>query len=267
MLNAILAFGSIWYVIFVTGSAAYGVYAGALGIYNFIDLLVRSEIRNHLLKFNPDEDRNIYSSAFTALGMVSVVVSAFGLLILLLPDLLPAIILSYEPALLVMILCLPVTVTSEIPRSALEYQSRFKTIALDEFTSNIIQYSIVLLWTFYLEDWKGLLYGWLCYQLVLTGLTWARSGLHVSFRYQKEEWTKLYHHGYALSSQNLVQRAKGLVNPFIVGYFLGTQGVGIVSFAEKIVQGLSFFREALYRVSASTIGKLKPDAPEIGSLM
>lgn len=194
-------------------------------------------------------------------------ISAIVLLILLLFDFLPAIILSYEPALLVMLLCLPITVTSEISRSALEYQSRFKTITMDEFTANLIQYSIVLLWTFYFEDWKGLLYGWLCYQFVLTGLTWVRSGLQVSFRYHKKEWTDLYHHGYALSSQNLVQQAKRLVNPIIIGYFAGTQGVGVVSFAQKIVQGLSFYREALYRVSASMIGKLKPNDPEIGRLM
>lgn len=54
VLNAILSFGSVWYVIFITGSAAYGIYAGALAVFNFIDLLLKADIRIHLLKFNPD---------------------------------------------------------------------------------------------------------------------------------------------------------------------------------------------------------------------
>lgn len=262
VVNAVIAFGSVFYVIYVAGEGGYGIYAGALGIFNFTDLVLKSEIRLHLLRYSSDQNKSQFDSAFTVLLLFSISVEIFVLITLCLLSPFPELIESYRPAFLILFALLPITVTSEVPRSIIESRSQFKKIAIDEFVSNLVQYIVVISWTFYIGDWKGLLYGWVGYQLVLTFYTWYRSKYIPALKYNKAEWKLLINHSYELSSQNLVKYFQYLINPLIVGYYSGTGGVGIISFAEKIVQGLSFFRNILYRISASIIAKLDPNKKE-----
>ena len=107
---------------------------------------------------------------------------------------------------------------------------------------------------------------------------WAWQGLHVSAAYGVTRyrprlfWSRdLLHEmlGYGLGyiSSIWVWQLRSLVNPLIVGRFLGPEAVGYVSLAIRFADVLSFVKSATWRLSIAALGKVQEDRGRLRKAM
>lgn len=252
-----VGFITLLIVIHVIGVDEYGKYAGAFSILLFLELLLKFEIKLVLVKQDFETNQGIYHTAFTLLlGISTLTVFLLCIGLLLLPDSLN-LYQEFTAPFLMLLFVLPVSVLTEIQRAVLERQMKFKLISRQELSSALLQHTTCLVLVFIFESLIALIISWYVYNGVIFLLSWIASGYKPKIKIDQKQVPKLRYHSQHIFLQNIFSQAKRLVNPLIVGYFVGPQGVGIVSFAEKIVQGLSFFKNSLHRVAISMIGVLE----------
>ena len=254
-------------VIQIIGVDEYGKYAGAFSVILFLELLLKFEVKLVLVKAEAKKEQGLFSTAFSLLLGISLLAVAvlWGLLSVVPDSLNPY--SEFTEALLLLAFVLPVSVLTEIPRAILERNMRFKLISNQELGSALIQHGTSLLLVFFLESYVALVVSWYVYNITILLLSMSAIGYTPRFGLDRKEVEGLFHHSRHIFFQNLMSHGKKLANPLIVGYFLGSSGVGIVSFAEKIVQGLSFYKNALQRVTVSTIGSLGEDKEKLMKYM
>lgn len=254
-----VGFITLLVVIQVIGVDEYGKYAGAFSILLFLELLLKFEIKLVLVKQDFESNPGVFHTAFTLLlGISGLMVAFMWLFLKMLPESLNPY-QEFTAPFLLLSLVLSVSVLAEIPRAVLERKMKFKLISKQELASALLQHATCLVLVFMHESLAALIVSWYVYNGAIFLLSWRASGYTPAINIDRKELPALLYHSRHLFSQNMLSQGKRLVNPLIVGYFVGPQGVGIVSFAEKIVQGLSFFKNALHRVAISMLGVLKDD--------
>jgi PST family polysaccharide transporter len=70
-------------------------------------------------------------------------------------------------------------------------------------------------------------------------------------------------YGLSVAASNWVFRLRTLVNPIIIGYFLGPEGVGYVALAIRIVEVLSFVKKATWQLSVAAFARIQGDLPRL----
>ncbi|SMO96705.1 lipopolysaccharide biosynthesis protein [Gracilimonas mengyeensis] len=262
-----VGFLSTLLVIYLIGVEEYGKFAGAFAVVLFLELLLKFEIKLVLLKADPEEEPSLYHTSFSLLmGISLVAILVVGLLLFFVPN-------SANPykafsfPLLVLIGTLPLAVVTEIPRAVLERKMRFPLISNQELGAALLQHTTTLLLIFIYESYLILVASWYVYVVSIAAFSFVASGYVPKLKISRESLTKLKNHSRHIFIQNLSVQAKKLANPVLVGYFAGAGGVGVVSFAEKIVQGFSFYKNAVQRVAASAAGAAEGNEARLRKLI
>ena len=73
----------------------------------------------------------------------------------------------------------------------------------------------------------------------------------------------MFRNGLTFSAATWVWSLRVLVNPLVVGHFVGASGVGQVAIAIRITEVLGFIRSAAYRISLSVFGRFATDATRL----
>jgi PST family polysaccharide transporter len=79
-----------------------------------------------------------------------------------------------------------------------------------------------------------------------------RLRFHWNFKLARE----MLGYGLSYSGAIWIWQTRALVNPLIVGRFAGAQGVGFVALAIRLVEVLSFIKQATWRVAMAALAKL-----------
>jgi PST family polysaccharide transporter len=162
-----------------------------------------------------------------------------------------------------MLLSVPITVLYVPPRAQLERALDFRKIAGIELAGQLLLYALSLPLA-----WRGLgvwapVAGYFVWQLWMLGsgyaLTRYRPRWHWSSGLLREMLS--YSLGYWTSTR--VWALRRLVNPLIVGHFLGPEGVGYVALAVRIVEVLSFVKDASWRLSIVALAKVQGELPRL----
>jgi O-antigen/teichoic acid export membrane protein len=261
-LGLAIGVGGVLLLTRLIGPADYGLYAGALAVVTFVADVARLGVGVHLVRREQQPDRYVYSQAFTLLLLGGVAVAGLSLLAQ------PLLRLWFEDErfvapLQVMLLAVPLALIYAPAFAALERELDFRTVAFLELVGQLIFYAVAI--TLALLDasvWAPIA-GFLVWQ------TWMVVGSFAAARFRPRlVWSpvllrEMLRYGVGFSAANWIWSARLLVNPLVVGRYLGPESVAYVSLAMRLVEVLSFVRAASWRLSIAAFAKVRGDVARL----
>lgn len=240
------------------GPEAYGLYAGALGIFTYLFNLSQWGIGVYVIRREGEVRAEVYHQAFTLLLLLGSVGSLVS--ILALPLLARWVRLEgFSAIALGLFLGLPVKLLTLVPSAGLERALDYRKVAVVELAGQTAYYLVALALA-----WGGLgawspVGGWWIQQSL--ALIW----LHKVARYRPRLcWNpslvrEILGYGVGFSASIWVWQLRELVNPLVVGRYVGVEAVGYVALAARMVNGLSFVSVATWRLSMAALARMQND--------
>jgi O-antigen/teichoic acid export membrane protein len=244
------------------GPANYGLYAGALAITMFLYNTAILGVDVYLVRREGPQADVVYHQAFSFLLLSGICVSAVGVLISpLLGHWLGD--TRFLAPLQVMLLSVPITVLYVPPRAQLERALDFRKIAGIELAGQLLLYALSLPLA-----WRGFgvwapVAGYFVWQLWMLGSGYALTRYRPRWHWSSELLREMVNYSVGYWTSTRVWALRRLVNPLIVGHFLGPQGVGYVALTVRIVEVLSFVKDASWRLSIVALAKVQGELPRL----
>jgi len=240
------------------GPVNYGLYRGALEIAGFLAGAARLGIDAYLVRREKTPSPDLYHQAFTFLVSASVTTAGLGLLILPLlgrwlgdP--------RFLPPLRVLLLALPVTVLSVPAVAMLERELDYGKVAGLEAMGQILYHLTAVLLA-----WRGLgvwapVAGYLCWQAWMASASWILARYRPRWIWSFDLLREMLSYGVSYSAAMLLGNLRSLVNPLVVGRYLGPSAVGNVALAMRFVELLGFVKTASLRLSLAALARVQQD--------
>lgn len=240
------------------GPGNYGIYAGSVALLFFASEVGRMGVDVYLVRREGEVSDEIYHQAFSllllsGLGLCTIGFLSAPLLSYWIDD--PHFIISLQVMLLGMpliLLCVPAT-------ARLERALDFRKVAGIELSGQLLYYASALLLA-----WQGFGF-WAPVCGFFVWKVWTLSSSYVLSRYlPRLYWStsmirEMLTYGLSFSSSMWVWQLRKLVNPLIVGRFLGPEGMGYVALAIRLVEVLSFVKNATWRLAIVALAKVQRD--------
>lgn len=244
------------------GPANYGLYVGSLAIMLFLSEVARMGVDVYLVRREDAPPESVYHQAFSFLFLSGLSLGALGFLVT------PVLVQwlwdpRFIPPLQILLLLLPVTLLSKPAVARLEWALDFHKVAGIELTGQVLHYALALVLA-----WRG--YGvWAPVAGYALWQVWTVGAGHGLARYlPRWHWSppllrEMLGYGLGVSSSLWIWRLRALVNPFVVGSFLGPEGVGYVALGIRMAETLSFVKNATWRLSIAALAKVQQDLPRL----
>jgi PST family polysaccharide transporter len=168
---------------------------------------------------------------------------------------------------LAMLLTVPLAGLAGPATAKLERDLNFRTAAGIELGGQFLalMVAVVLAWL-KCGVWAPVI-GLLAWQSwAAAGALWA-ARLKPRVRFESREARKMLSFGLAYSASLRVWQLRNLVNPLIVGRFVGAEGVAFVALAVRFAEGLGFIRSAAGRLAIATLSRLQHDRQHFQSVL
>ncbi len=257
-LGIVLSLIGVLIVTRLIGPTNYGLFVGALAIVIFVLGIGRLALDIFLIR-NPDEPGKIeYDQAFTLLVIISISLAA--ILILGAPlmrfwygD------SQFLPPLRVLTLVIPLELMAIPAIAQLERALNFRQIASLELVTQALYVGISItlavagfgFWAPVLGYVVSRIWPLVRSYLVTSyrpGLTWHPATIRAMLGYSL---------GYSVSMW--IWELRTLVNPIVVGRYLGPEAVAFVSLAIRFATLLGFVKNAAWRLSIAVLGRVQDD--------
>lgn len=244
------------------GPKAYGLYASALGVYTYCYNLSQWGIDVYLIRQGAAVEEGDLDVAFTLFLLLGL--GAAGLMLAGMPLLerwLGA--ASVGPLLITFVLALPLTLVTLVPLCVLERNLDYRRVALIELGGQISFYVVALPMAYRgLGAWAPL-GGWLVQQLLMLVVLFPVARYRPRLRWNSHAARRMLSYGLSYDSSIWVWQLRSLVNPLLVGRFLGLEAVGYVALAIRLVDMLSFVKNATWRLSIAALARLQTDRAKL----
>jgi O-antigen/teichoic acid export membrane protein len=239
------------------GPSSYGIYAGAAAFVLVVTTVAQMGGEIFLIKMTSIPDRSHYNEVFTLLlvtslaatGLALVGTWAFSGLIRPVGVLLP---------LRVLLLSVPINVLWAPAQARIERGFGYRKMGLLEVGGDVVLYGVAVPLAFLGFGAWSLVIGFLAWQLWLLVGSYLLSGLRLRLRWSKSMTRELTSFGFSYSLQTGTSQLSGLVNPLVVGTFLGATGVGYVAFALRLVSTIGFAMRGAWRLGLVSLSRI-PD--------
>ena len=253
-----IGFGGMIALTRMIGPANYGLYAGSLALLLFVSEVGRMGVDVYLVRREGEMSSEVYHQAFSLLLLSALVLCAIGFL--------ASPLLSYwieDPrfvsALQVMLLSVPLLLLCVPATAHLERALDFRSIAIVELAGQLLYYASALPLA-----WRGFGF-WAPIIGFFVWKTWVLLASYILSRYRPRlRWSssatrEMLTYGLSFSSSVWVWQLRRLVNPLVVGRFLGPEGMGYVALAIRLVEVLSFVKNATWRLALAALAKVQRD--------
>lgn len=249
------------------GPSLYGLFAAALGVFTYAQNLSLWGINVYLLRHSePDTPGAVYPQAISLLLLLGGICSGLGLLgvgvisrAIGLPDI--------EQLLRVLLLALPGVLVAQVPLAKLEKELDYRRVALIDLIGRGIYYVVALPAAYTGAGAWAPLFGWLAQQSFgLVAYFWS-AHLRPSLAWHWPLAKRMLTYGLSFSSSIWVWQLRSLVNPLIVGRFVGAAGVGYVALAIRLSEMISFVKSATWRLSIAALAHLRGDCSRLCSAL
>ncbi len=240
------------------GPANYGIYSAVMGIYLFIYYFAQFGINVYLIRKEGEIEDEEYNQAFTFLlfaGVFAIVLSELS--IPFLNEWLK--IKGLGKVAMVIFLCYPISLANLIPISKLERSLNYKSIAFIELFAQIVYYFIGLPLAYLGWGVWAPVSGWWAQQIFVVSLSTVFAKFKPAFAFKHYLLKNMLKYGLSYSLSFWIWQFRNLVNPLIVGRFLGANGVGYVALTIRIVEILTFARGVIWRISIAVMGRLQKE--------
>lgn len=240
------------------GPENYGLYASALGITGYLSTLAGLGINVYILRREDEPEINIFHQAFTLVFLTGASglllgVAAFPLLQWWFQN--PA----FIPPLLTMLVTLPLTALASPAMARLEHSLNYRAVASIELAGQLIYYTVSLILAYLGRGVWAPVTGYLAWQFFFPIAACATARLSPRPFWNRSLVRDMLGYGASYSASIWVWQLRTLVNPLLIGRYLGPEGVGYIALVIKIVESLSFIKGAVWRLSIVTLSKLQGD--------
>lgn len=238
------------------GPSNYGIYNAVMGIYLFIYYLTQFGVNVYLVRKEGEIEKEEYDQAWTFLVFI-------GLIALFISEaLIPLIgkwvrLSGFNSVAFVIFLCYPISLANIVPISKLERELNYKRVALIELFAQIIYYAIGLPLAFLGSGVWAPVTGWWAQQVFVVSLSTISAKYKPKIYFRAELMKNMLGYGLSYSISFWIWQFRNLVNPLIVGRFLGAESVGYVALAIRIVEILTFAKGVVWRISIAVMGRLQ----------
>ena len=244
------------------GPHAYGVFVTAVGLTTFLASLTRFGVDTYLVRCEPAPDRREYDVAFTLVLTNSFLLTGFGMAIV---PLLRRWYASDEFAApyLVMMLCVPLAGLAGIPVAKLERDLNFRSAASIELAGQVIALVVAagLAWGG-MSVWAPVA-GMVAWQLFAFLAACAAARFSPGLKIEGQTARRMLAFGFGYSASMRMWQMRSLVNPLLVGRFVGAEGVALVAFGLRVAEGIGFVRTAAGRLAIAALARLQSDRPQL----
>lgn len=240
------------------GPGGYGRFAAALALFVYLSGVAQMGINAWLVRRSGDDILSVHATARGLLGMAGV--GGFGLGLLLLPFVerwLGG--AGVRELALGLLAGLPLHLMAMVPLAALERELRYREVATIELTGMLLMYAVSVLLAWRGVGPKAVVIGWWCQQAWMLWRLQARSLLRFAFAFDRTVAREALGYGLSYASSIWTWQLKDLVNPLVVGRWLGVDGVAIVALAIRLVEAASFVKAAVWRLALPGLAKLQHD--------
>jgi O-antigen/teichoic acid export membrane protein len=245
------------------GPDAYGVYAAAFGIYIYVANVCRWGVDVYLVRRESEPPLQDYHQAFSLLLLVSF--AGTGLAILALPLLERWMQLDrFGPVAAALFAALPLMVLSTVPLARLERALDFRNIALVELSGQVALYIVALPSAYLgLGPWAPVVGMWAS-QLLTLVLLYRTSGYRPRLHWEFARVRAMMGYGLGISASDWLWNLGNLVNPLIVGRYVGAEAVAQVALAARLVeQAGSIIMIPSTRISTPVFARLQADTAQL----
>ncbi len=240
------------------GPEQYGLYASAFGLFYYLQSVSQLGIAVYLVRHEEESDVTIYHQAFTLLLLVSLL--GVGLSLVGVPLLSQWIGLKGFGLLAQMLfLSLPIVLVSQVPLAKMERELTYKGVAWIELVGQIGYFLIALPIAFKGGGAWSLVAGWWLQQSSMLVLFFWVTRYQPRLCWQPTLVRQILGYSIGYSASFWVWQLRSLVNPLLVGRFLGAEAVGYVALASRMVELLGFVKSATYRLSIAALARLQGD--------
>lgn len=240
------------------GPEAYGTYAAFLGVFAFTTSVSRMGVDVYLIRKIEEDGAVDLHQAFSLLLMVGAAVALFGW------SFLPRIggWLDLEDARRIgfaFIAFLPLHLVSFVPKARLERRLDYHIVAWVELGTQCIFYAVAVPLAVLGWGVGAPIGGWIAQQLFSSSLVFGLSRYRPRWHWETGRVRSMLGYGLGYASSQWIWQVRELVNPLVVGRFVGLEAVGHVALAIRLVNTLSFVKTATYRLSISSFGRIQHD--------
>jgi len=247
-------------VVRLIGPSAYGLYSAALAFATVAVIIAQMGVEVHLIRQAAEPAHEDYDRAFTFLLFSSTSVAllglagtfAFGEWLRPVGVLLP---------LRVLLLCVPINVLWAPGQAMIERRFGFREMGWLEIGGDLALYGTAIpLALLHTGAWS-LIGGYFAWQAFLLAGSLLFSGYRPRWNWSTSSVVGFVRDGSTFAGAQGLQRLGGVVNAMVVGSFAGAAGVGLVSFAMRLVDTIGFAARGTYRLGLVALSKL-PDTQQ-----
>ncbi len=256
-----MSLGNMLVLTWWIGPHSYGIYVTAIGLAGFFASLARAGVDTYLVRSELQPSQRQWEIANTLVLSISVALSAFALACL---PLLGRWYGNHEfaAAYLVLLFTIPITGLTGIPMAKLDRDLDFRRAATIELAGQSIGLVVSALMAFCRAGvWAavgGLLVGQL-FVLIATSVS-ARLHLWGRLRFDWDEIRAMLSFGAGFVGAQRIWQVRSLVNPLLMGRFVGPEGVAFVGLAIRIAEALGSVRLAGSRLAIAALSRLQAES-------
>lgn len=248
------------------GPKAYGLYSAALGIYLYFYQVFQLGIGVYLIRGEKELQITEFHQAFCCLFFLGLFGTIVGILILPILNLWVSLD-GLVPIAVALLLILPLHLLSSVPIAIIERSLEYRHIALIEIGGQTLYYLIALPLAFQGFGAWAPVTGWGIQQIAALIMLLVASKYRPKFIW---DWTiirRIGRYGLSFSSSIWVWQLRTLVNPLVVGRWLGAEFVGYVALSIRMVEYLSFVKDAIWRLSIPTMARRQNDTARLARVI
>ncbi len=261
-----ISLGGILLLTRLLGPTNYGLYAGPIAIVLFLTVIGRIGVDVFLVRREEDPEPRMYDQAFTMLLIAGLVLAAITFLTL------PLLRLWYResgfvPPLEALLLVVPVSLMTLPAIARLERDLNYRAVALLELSGQIVYTSVALTlaWQGF-GVWAPVTAYW-CSQTWLLVRSCMISGYQPRLHLSRPMFKEIMSYSLGFSISQWVWTSRLLVNPLVIGRYLGPDAVAYVSLAIKFADLLGFVKTATWRLSIAALSKVQHDYNRLRNAM
>lgn len=254
-LGVIVGVGNMLVMTWWIGPHAYGLFVTAVGIVAFLAILARGGIDTYLVR-TESPDACVYGTAASlilaaSVGLGIAAAAATPLLIRWYGN------WEFVSPYLALLLAIPVSALTGVPMAKLERGLEFRRIAGIELAGQLLGLLVAasLAWR-RAGVWAPVMgqIAWQVFTLLAAGICAA---IPLRLRFDMLHARLMLSYGVGLTASLRTWQLRTLVNPLIVGRFVGAEGVAYVALAIRIAEALGSFRLAAGRMAIAALARLQ----------
>jgi O-antigen/teichoic acid export membrane protein len=265
-LSSIISIVNLFLITAIIGPANFGTYVTAVGIVGYLGLISHLGIDVYLIRSDEEPSARAYDQALTVLALSSIALVGIGFAILYF-------LLNWLEndqligPYLILLLFMPLASLALPAFASLERELDYRSVALIELAAQLSYGVVGASLAFYGAGVWAPVAGQVVSQTLRVAAVWTVSGLWPRFYWSQALLGDMLRYGIGYSSSNWIFRLRGLVNPLIVGGFLGPEAVALVGLAIRVTIALSAVRRATWRLALVVMAKVQQDSSRTSRVM